>query len=72
MSAEWQPIETAPHGKALLLYQPATGFVRGRKGPTLPARIVIESWPTGYPRETTHWMPLPEPPANSHHPTAQS
>ena len=56
--SEWQPIETAPKGKEVLLYEPAAKA----GGIILPARIVVERWPTSYPRPATHWMPLPEPP----------
>lgn len=55
---EWKTIESAPIGKDVLLFEPEV-----RKGRSiLPARMVVNHWPTSYPREATHWMPLPSPP----------
>lgn len=51
---KWQPIESAPRdGTRVLLFEPATYTNRN------PARVVVASYPTHYPREATHWMPLP-------------
>jgi hypothetical protein len=56
---EWQPIETAPRGKELILYFPPTK--NGRGEPSLAAWITV-----GVPgishRKPTHWMALPEAP----------
>ena len=59
---KWQPIETAPSNKAVLLHQPDPsgshsgwifiGINRKDRWYQLPSR---ECYPT-------HWMPLPEPP----------
>jgi hypothetical protein len=57
---DWQPIETAPEGRELLLYFPVTKNSKGRL--TLPEMICTDRMPVGYPRKPTHWMPLPEPP----------
>lgn len=54
---EWQPIETAPKGKLLLLYFPREA---GRN--PLAEMIRADRYPVGYPRQPTHWMPLPAPP----------
>lgn len=51
----WQTIETAPSGYPVMLYEPEVASGRGQ----LPARIVVERYPTTYPRPATHWMPLP-------------
>lgn len=53
---EWQPIETAPKGKDVLLFFPK---VEGRN--------YLREWiRVGFKddciRKPTHWMPLPEPP----------
>jgi len=60
--SDWQPIETAPPEKELLLFFPAIG---PRKGQTVYARAemmrvgLVRDFPSRLP---THWMPLPEPP----------
>lgn len=56
---DWQPIETAPRGEMLLLYQPRT-----TSRMALPERMIVDSWrgPGYFHRDTTHWMPLPPPP----------
>ena len=58
----WQPIETAPKGKELILYFPAEQTRRGdlRFG----AWIKVDRYPVSFPRQPTHWMPLPEPPTD--------
>jgi hypothetical protein len=55
---EWRPIETCPKGTQVLLYEPEVAA--GRL--VLPARIVVGTFPTLYPRTPTHWLPLPAPP----------
>lgn len=53
----WLPIETATRGY-LMLYEPEHKVGRN----TLSARVVIEHWPTHYPRQATHWQYVPRPP----------
>ncbi len=53
----WQPIETAPKGKMVILYFPR---IIGRNA--LSEMIRVEPYPVSYPRQPTHWMPLPTPP----------
>jgi uncharacterized protein DUF551 len=62
---EWQPIETAPtDGREVLL------FARGLHGPRDVSFAVgqwslqSEDWFWAFAIRPTHWMPLPEPPAN--------
>jgi hypothetical protein len=58
--SEWQPIETAPKGIDILLYEPG---IKARNGTTrIGGRIVVGRQPSPYPREATAWMPLPSPP----------
>jgi hypothetical protein len=52
----WQPIETAPKGTELLLYFPA-----GKRW-TQPEMFKVDLYPVRYPRQPSHWMPLPKPP----------
>lgn len=59
--SQWQPIETAPHGEYVLLFEPRVP----RKTIDTPARMIVERWPTHYPRKASHWMPLPAPPAET-------
>ncbi len=63
----WQLIETAPKGKAILVYKSNTqeqfvaALVHGAHGP---------GWctPDGFELfKVTHWMPLPEPPSTDKH-----
>lgn len=60
---EWQPIETAPKGEEVILYQPESG-ARYKLAP----RIIIDYAPTS-PRQSTHWMPLPNPPEHNENKT---
>lgn len=69
---EWQPIETAPKDRDILLYTNCRGVVRGRwndcKYATKPRPYWTHDreriWGTVACRadQPTHWMPLPEPP----------
>ena len=52
----WMPIDTAPKGRELILYFPASE--RRAWGATTR----VDVYPVYYPRQPTHWMPLPEPP----------
>ena len=57
--SRWQPIATAPkNGKLVLLWDPRQGIrvgrLRGTNWTTVPGLWTIHP---------THWMPLPEPPA---------
>ena len=57
---EWQPIETAPTGKPVLLWRSGEHFVaakiRGEHGPGWCTPDGFEIF------RATHWMSLPEPP----------
>jgi hypothetical protein len=57
---EWQPIETAPTGKLLILFYPET--VTGWQKSVQPEMIRVDHHPVGHPRKPTHWLPLPKPP----------
>ncbi len=57
---EWQPIETAPRGKPVLLWRAPEWFVAAQ----IEGEFGI-GWctPDGFEVfRATHWMPLPEPP----------
>ena len=62
----WQPIETAPEYKAVLIYvppfDPMQGVRSGRYGTWMVGAqsFVGRDLPVGY--RPTHWMPLPAPP----------
>lgn len=72
MLNEWQPIETAPLDKEILIHCPARGVVRGRWNDNRYATNPRPYWTHDREhvfgvRETrldqpTHWMPLPAPP----------
>jgi hypothetical protein len=56
--ADWQPIETAPHGGQVLVYEARHQRVR-------VANFNEDRWvtrPGDFACYPTHWMPLPEPP----------
>lgn len=59
---DWQPIETAPHDRLILVYAPGIPTMH------LPSITCTCMWheDAGFCvdelREPTHWMPLPEPP----------
>jgi hypothetical protein len=67
--SEWQPIETAPYGKTVLLFA-ITDTETGNWKMATGSRPFDNSrpWNWGgyelrpYDVEPTHWMPLPEPP----------
>lgn len=52
--SEWQPIETCPKDKVSLVCD----FTDGKK-------LVISSWGRSRLPTATHWMPLPDPPAEA-------
>ena len=56
--SDWKPIETAPRGEHILFFP--TLMKNGRV--QLGAMIKVDRFPVGYPRQPTHWMPLPPPP----------
>lgn len=60
---EWQPIETAPKGRAVLIYKPNTNeqyvaaYITGEHGPGWCDQSGCQIF------RPSHWRPLPEPPA---------
>lgn len=59
----WQPIETAPKGKKILVCQSLNGIIALAHGVDR-----FGNWKTGpsamdYIAEVTHWMPLPKTPS---------
>lgn len=60
--AEWQPIETAPKDRAILVY----GLRYSGEGYQEVTHWYSDRWPIewmeGY-HTPTHWQPLPDPPA---------
>lgn len=78
MSGEWQPIDTAPKdGTAIDLFDKWGGRWTGAHW-TPPSDIISAHWtrfshgrgrvPVFHrrePREFTHWMPIPKPPAKT-------
>ncbi len=67
----WQPIETAPKGRAILVWIPSTElpWPAYRHGPTLYSnahgRLNEPEGFCGRVLAATHWMPLPSPPSGS-------
>lgn len=61
--SKWQPIETAPDNRLLILFFPPTDYRRGK--PMLGEMYRVEKYPVHYPRQPTHWMPLPPSPLDS-------
>lgn len=61
---EWQPIETAPKDKEILLFFPVVRPTRqaGYGAPQMIRVDKLHNWDYGN-RIPTHWMPLPPPPA---------
>lgn len=71
MSEDWQPIETAPKDRRLLLWD-GHDMLIGFWGVS-PSPYCFAGWTTGWetasgydvgyaPISPTHWQPLPEPP----------
>jgi hypothetical protein len=70
--SEWQPIETAPKDKYILLYCSRFGIIRGKWSDEQYAKTPRPYWRHDKTdlygiRDTrddqpTHWMPLPNPP----------
>ena len=70
---EWQPIETAPKDKVVLLYSQRFGAVVGRWNEEIFASKPRPYWTNDRERlhgvvatrqsQPTHWMPLPPPPS---------
>jgi hypothetical protein len=64
--SEWQPIETAPRDGTPILGIDAdqiTGEVRMSVMRVQSGWASFTSIPGDYHREPSHWMPLPDPPA---------
>ena len=71
-NAGWQPIETAPKDRAVLLYCPDIGVVRGMWNSCEHAKNPKPYWSIDREHlfgtrlvrlnQPTHWMPLPDPP----------
>lgn len=56
---KWQPIESAPNGELILYFPPE----RTRRGDVkFGGMIKVDRFPVYYPRQPTHWQPLPLPP----------
>ena len=57
--SEWKDIATTtpPRGEWVLLY-----FSKEVGRNALPQMFKVDRYPVGYPRQPTHWMPLPSPP----------
>lgn len=72
---EWQPIETAPKDKEILLFCPFRGVVRGSWRRDEYAKKPRPYWTHDRERlwgirgtredQPTHWQPLPKPPLPS-------
>jgi hypothetical protein len=58
----WQPITTAPKDAPILVYDPATGVEQAQWGEHWGV-YEFRGW--SGPLNPTHWMPLPEPPADA-------
>ena len=56
---EWQPIQTAPHRKLILLFSQPYGY--NRLGEFAVGYVNTE-FVNNSEYKYTHWMPLPEPP----------
>jgi hypothetical protein len=65
MTDQWQPIETAPKNKQVILYHPPVRRQRPPYDVVLGETTRVDfvgSWPA---RLATHWLPLPPPPKDS-------
>lgn len=65
--SEWQPIETAPLAKLVLMWhptwrQPWPGRLNGDDGASWIDTCEAEA--RGWQAHATHWMPLPQPPTS--------
>ena len=67
--SQWQPVETAPEGKAVLVFipghEPIMAVGRMEQWVTRKVWVIDESFgfnEDGEITDITHWMPLPEPP----------
>lgn len=71
--SEWQPIETAPKDRSVLLYEPIGGWWLPEPRPGVVPHIWVGNWWKGDTLNRaqwngamysapTHWMPLPAPP----------
>ena len=59
--SEWQPIDTAPTDREVILYWPATGSKRPHGFKHVPMMRI--DWASSTPnRRASHWMEKPEPP----------
>jgi hypothetical protein len=54
--SQWQDISTAPKGEHLLYFPKEVGRN------AMPAMMRVERYPVAFPRQPTHWMPLPPAP----------
>ena len=59
---EWQPIETAPKDKPILVCQSQNGIVRTARGVNDRGDWITGPSPMDYIVKITHWMPLPAAP----------
>lgn len=57
---DWQPIETAPSGKEILLYFPA--ITNSEHTSNNRPQWIVTGYKTTGRRKASHWMPLPQPP----------
>ena len=62
----WQPIETAPYGERILVYNPVCGIYSSERVDSgeYPLGIWNGHFGPWYPAPT-HWMSLPEPPEST-------
>jgi hypothetical protein len=56
--SEWKSIESAPKGQILILY-----FPKETTGNRNAEWVCVDWYPVRFPREPSHWMPLPDPPS---------
>jgi hypothetical protein len=54
----WQPIETAPKGMHILYFPPGKWSGENEN----PEMVRVDYFPVNYPRQPTHWMPIPKSP----------